>query len=199
MPVVDLYISQISDGTMGMVYPPERQLLIENSANETSRRQRYYVWKLLEYALKNSLGLQLDHINFSVDKHGKWSCNDCFFSLSHSGNAVAVAVSRQPVGVDIEDARYRCRDGMHLKILTEKELAEYKAIAKEQKNFYLLQKWCAKESIFKASDNECFRPRTIETERGVGIGSVKVGENNYCYAVAAEHHDKLRIFTDIDL
>lgn len=199
MSVADLYIAQIPEGAMDVVYPSRRQLYIENSANETSRKQRYYVWKLLEYALKSSLDLPIESVDFSVDERGKWSCGECFFSLSHSGNAVAVAVSDRSVGVDIEDAGRLCSDGMAQKILTERELCEYSALDGRHQNLYLIQKWCAKESVFKASGSRHFSPRKIETQCGVCVGTSKVGKSLFCYSVATEYCDKLRVFADIVL
>ena len=101
--VTDLYIASIPDAPIDTISLAARQALIEKTVNEPMKRQRYYVWKLLEYALKNSFLLQPETIAFSVDENGKWSCPDCYFSLSHCNDAVAVAVSATPVGVDIEN------------------------------------------------------------------------------------------------
>jgi hypothetical protein len=64
------------------------------------RKQSFFVWKLLEYAL-NDIGVK--SFNFSFD-NGRWflTNNEVYFSLSHSFDMVAVAISSQFIGVDIE-------------------------------------------------------------------------------------------------
>lgn len=199
LPVVDLYIAPIPDAPLGQVCHPARQALLNATVNKTMRWQRYYVWKLLEYALRNSFGLQPENMQFSVDENGKWSCAECFFSLSHCKDFVAVAVSHSPVGVDIESLDRTVAPGLHRKVLTDTELEEYNRLDKTQQPQYLLEKWCAKESLFKATGGKQFSPRRIECQEGVRTGIVHNSTPPICYAVAGEHLDHIRIFTDIKL
>ncbi len=199
LPIADLYIAPIPDAPLGKVFHPARQALLDATVNETMRRQRYYVWKLLEYALRNSFGLQPETIRFSVDENGKWTCPDCYFSLSHSKAAVAVAVSHSPIGVDIESYDRTVTPGLHRKVLTDAELKEYDRLDKGQQPQYLLEKWCAKESLFKATGGKQFSPRRIECQEGVRTGIVHNSTPPICCAVAGEHLDHIRIFTDIKL
>ena len=67
------------------------------------KRQSVLVWKLLEYVFYRYFSIK--DVVFSLDKSGKWTSDqtDLFFSLSHSGNIVAVAVSdSERTGVDVE-------------------------------------------------------------------------------------------------
>ena len=197
--VVDLYIAPIPDTPVGRVAWAPRQAQIDGTANEKLRRERYFVWKLLEYAVNRSFGLKAEGLTFSVDENGKWSCGECFFSLSHSRGAVAVAVSRKRVGVDIESTDRPMSAGLPGKILTDTERQEYDALTEGEKLSYLLQAWCAKEALFKAGDDKQFRPTALDTAQNVRTGTVTVAQHPYCYAVATDTPEKLRIYENIRL
>ena len=195
-----LYIAEMPEVPIKEVYSKERQMYIASATNTKLIRQRYYVWKLLEYALNEILGLKPNEINFEVDKYGKWTCNKCFFSLSHSKNTVAVAISSEPIGLDIENAEHRIHPKLHQKILTEKEKFEYSATPQKNKDIFLLQKWCAKESIFKLCGTKNFKPSAIETDsKPLYIGTVSISRQNFYYSVATNTPKGLEIYTNIIL
>lgn len=198
-PLVDVYIAALGNGPVGKVYPPARQERIDGSAGEHQRRQRYFVWKLLAYAMEKSFGIGLEEQTFSVDENGKWHCGACFFSLSHSRDAVAVAVSDRPVGVDIEGLERTPAPGLEKKILTEQEHLAWISLDEMQKKTYLLEKWCAKESLYKAGLCEKFSPRQIETEEYTVTGTVTVAGQAYAYAVATQQPEQLQIFPPVEL
>ena len=77
-----------------------RAKYINSISNEKRKKQSYFVWKLLERALKIE-GIK----DFSfVNNNGKWQLTNekVKFSLSHSFNMVCVAVDNSCVGVDVE-------------------------------------------------------------------------------------------------
>lgn len=192
---VDVYTARIPDGEMGQVLHPLRREQIENTTHPGLKRQRYFVWKLLEYGLKDSFGYDMKDLHFSRDDGGKWSCRECFFSLSHTDGAVAVAVSRKPVGVDLEGMDHTPSLKIAEKILTEEE----KNLPREDEEAFLLQMWCAKEALFKAGKDEVFHPKKISALSGVKIRNVQLGDREYCLAVAAENLNNLRIHENISL
>jgi len=196
--VTDVYFAPLGCGPVEQVYPPARQARIEASVYEGQRRQRYFVWKLLEYALESSFGLQFAQQEFSVDGAGKWHCGACFFSLSHSREAVAVAVSDRPVGVDIECLDRAPVPGLEKKILTEQELRAYDTLAPEKRQTFLLEKWCAKESLFK-KDGGTFDPGQMSTDESALTGTVTVAGCAYAYAVATDQPARLRICSQVML
>ncbi len=197
--VVDVYIAAIGSGPVGSVYPPARQERMDASANENQRRQRYFVWKLLEYAVAKSFGLKFDEQDFSVNAEGKWRCKACFFSLSHSRDAVAVAVSDRPIGVDIESLERTLAPGLENKILTEKERLACGALDGTRRQTYLLEKWCAKESIYKAGDGIAFNPRKMEAGENTQTGTVTLDGHTYVYAVATDRPEQLRLYLQVEL
>ena len=151
-PVLAVFTAAIpNEVCVAGVYPPLRNDDIVNSASEKVRKEKFCAWKLLEYALLQVFGKAMREISFTRLPNGKWACDFCYFSLSHSENMVAVAISDAPVGVDIEKiAPVKNQARMAEKILTETELAEYQRFAlSPAANEFLLEAWTKKESLFK--------------------------------------------------
>ena len=199
MSVNDLYIAFIPDKPVEKVYPPERQEYIQSTSNEVLRNQRYFVWKLLEYALKNSFGFDFKEMKFNLNKQGRWECDKCYFSLSHSNNVVAVAVSDSLVGVDIESSNRSVSDTLYKKILTDKEISEYINMEKSEQKNYLIKKWTAKESLFKIGESKVFHPKELQNDRKVYTNTIILNDIAFCYSVTNDNIEKLRVFTNIEL
>lgn len=199
MSVTDLYIALIPDKPIGEVYPPKRQEYIKSASNKKLISQRYWVWKLLEYALKNSFGFDFKEIEFKLNKQGRWSSDKCFFSLSHSKNVVAVAVADSPVGVDIECMERSVSDTLYKKILTDKEISEYINMEKSEQKNYLIEKWTAKESLFKMGEDKLFQPKKTETNRNIYNDRMVFSDITFGFCVTNENIENLRIFKNIEL
>ena len=188
--MVHVYFASVFEGVMEAVFPPRRQAQLEETKNENCRRQRYSVWKLLEYGLRRSLGRTMEQLDFSLDDRGRWSCDQCFFSLSHSGNAVALAISDAPVGVDVEDLQRSLHPALPGKILTEPEQGEFAALDEGRQNKYLLEKWCCKESCFKFRE----AAKVEGTAEKTCAGTVTVAGQVYCYAVTTKNKVQPKLF-----
>lgn len=153
----------IPDGDMSSsLYPPERDDEVRACKSERVKQEKYYVWKLLGLAVKEWLNLEIDNFKFTKTDNGKWICPDFCFSLSHTDGAVCVAVSRYPVGVDIERAR-EIRQTMYSRVLTEREMEHIDSLADDEKNAFFLDAWVKKESLFKRDGGECLNPRKNES------------------------------------
>ena len=57
--------------------------------------------KLLEYALGRTFGLRAEQLTFAQTKQGRWTTEKCSVSVSRCEGALAVAISRAAVGVQI--------------------------------------------------------------------------------------------------
>lgn len=58
---------------------------------------------LAKYAIKEAFGVSVKNIEFSYEESGKpYLNNGVYFSISHSGDMVACAVSDKPVGLDVQ-------------------------------------------------------------------------------------------------
>lgn len=165
----DVYFSKIPhDVSVTEVFPPERQREMEGVRNERLRSEKYWSWKTLEYALFRSFGYRMEDLTFSKSKNGKWLCDKCFFSISHSHGYVAVAVSNAEIGIDIENLtsfEEKCGekaffDGMKRHLVGRWQSA--RATPAE-----LLRLWTQKESLFKRSSKSSFRPRRLRVTGAV--------------------------------
>ena len=161
--MADIYIMRACGvDTDSVLYPPERQLQVESTANEKLKISRIASWQALASGLRHSFGRDMRSVGFYRDGMGVWRCDDdgIRFSLSHSGGFAAAAVSGSDIGADIElveDGRSaERRAAVFNKIRTD---GEAESFSPEQ----LLRLWTKKESIFKYSRRQVFRPSEIET------------------------------------
>ena len=192
----DVYVAPIpADVTLTPVLPPERQRLIEQTRNRSAKIRRYWVWKLLERAAGQSFSLSLSDLSFRY-RDGVWTCREFCFSLSHSQNAVAVAVSRSPVGVDLEHAgafAVRFSDPERLRqaarrICTEQELPQIR----EPDD--LLALWTKKESIFKRQSGGTFSPGRIPADSFPTITRAVELPERYLLSLCADMPGQCRLF-----
>ena len=178
----------------------ERQNEINSISNERVRREKYYVWKLLEYAAKDSFVQDVSSVRFAKGKNGKWSCKDFEFSISHSTEAVVVAVSDNSVGIDVERIRVKRSKKLAEYILTESEFFEYSDIPDEKSEDYIVRKWCQKEAVFKSQNKARFKPSEIETAEFFCVTKAfDIGDEKYILAVAAKRRQEVEIIELFDL
>ncbi len=86
---------------------------------------------------------------FSYNEHGKpflKNYQDLFFSISHCGTAVAVGLSKQPLGIDIEDVT-RYKKNVAAYVSNDDELK--KINESEHQEFSFIELWTKKEAVFK--------------------------------------------------
>ena len=188
IPLVHVYLARFPFSVENdEIFPLERAAEIDRCSDARVRREKYYAWKLLEKALMRSLGLKLRDLQLVRTESGKWECSQCCFSLSHSGNIAAVAVSRKPVGVDIEkrdEARFS--DALAAKILTAGEREKLEAY-KDSRGAALNALWTKKEAVFKLSGGRGFQPGSIEvSEYKTVTKEVESGGERYFITVASE-------------
>lgn len=164
-PTVDVYMAKFPfDVRSETVYPDMRRDQIAECTNQKVRDGKFYVWKLLEHGLNRSFGLDIEKIRFKY-KNGKWTCKECFFSLSHSGDVVAVALSCKPIGVDAEIvAPEKFCDGKLLDaFLSDDEKLAFGGRSDSEKSECANVLWTVKEAAFKCGTDKKFEPKRIET------------------------------------
>lgn len=71
------------------------------------------------------------------------------FSMSHSGDIVAVAVADFEIGLDVEKARKTVRDDLFRRALSRREIQELSFLSSDEKSEKFLSFWTAKEAYFK--------------------------------------------------
>lgn len=190
----DAYVAELPECDVGAPLESAlRQQKIDATVHPVLKRQRYYVWRLLEYALAQSLGLSARGLSFVLTESGKWVAPGVCFSLSHSGNALAVAVSRETVGIDIEKIAPPRSESFPARILNETEYKTYLLTEESEKNAYLIGKWTEKESVFKLGGYASFSPKDIPTDPCVYSESITVKQENYRLSVASLPKSAVRI------
>lgn len=190
----DVYVAPLPCGECnGPLYPEDRDTLVKSTANSNVRRERYFVWRLLEVAIRRSLGLELSEIGLRRDGE-RWTSDLADISLSHGG-ALAVAVSGAPVGVDIESLSGDS-DGARLveRFFSDSERAAYYAAPEEERRAAFLRIWTAKEAIFKSQRSAAFAPSEVDSGASlVHSRTVRLGEEDFVLSVATEGEPTIHI------
>ena len=200
IPVVDVYVARIPSNTeFKPLLPKERYEEILSVGSEKVKAEKYYVWKLLEYGIERSLGYRMKKLEFQKGECGKWIANKCEFSLSHSDGVVAVAVSRKPVGIDIQLMYTPLSEKFADKILTQSEKALLEQTPEDSKDKFLIERWSAKESLFKKEGLAVFSPSKYDTTaQNVQIKELTLNGQTYILSVATDSPQAIRYYTDVD-
>ncbi|MBE7055850.1 MAG: 4'-phosphopantetheinyl transferase superfamily protein [Ruminococcaceae bacterium] len=196
MPLVDVYVAEYpftckSDN----IFPKTRSDEINSCTHPDVKQQKHYVWKLLEYGLERSLGIDIAKAGLKPAPTGGWQCDKCNISLSHSNKAVAVVISRAAVGVDIESCNRDFTLKLAEKILTEKELSHYNSLDSDSKDEFLLAAWTQKEALFKKGNEKVFSPGKIQVvDKFFYTTGISLDSGNFLLSVATDTPDKVRLF-----
>lgn len=114
------------------------------------------------------------------NEHGKpyfEGRDDLFFSISHCGSAVAVAVDDEEVGVDIEEVK-RYKERMVNYVLNEDEINEIKDKEITDKRESFIDIWTKKEAVFKLLGTGITHEikDILKNNSGINVVSKKVGD-----------------------
>lgn len=173
------------------LHPSERYDEIIRCKNEKVKQEKYLVWKLLEQVVTKYINLDFANLKFTKTDNGQWVCPDFYFSLSHTDGLVCVAVCKHSVGVDAEPLQ-RVSERLATRILTARELSDYRELSPCDKNRFLLCAWVKKESIFKKSGGEKLLPGSIEiSEHHTELKCVEVEGREYVISVSGNYGDKI--------
>lgn len=171
------------------VQPPCRNNYINSASHPLVRAQRYYVWLLLQEALEARCGTSAMIASAAREPSGRWVLeggSPCF-SLSHSGNVVAVAVSACPVGLDVQSVAVfedKNVDALAERTLSQDERREYAALPPNDRAQFALKKWCAKEALFKLNGSGAFTPAKQVGNARITALDVRFGDDLFALAVA---------------
>lgn len=130
--------------------PPERQAAVQRRRSDADRARTAGAGWLLQYALAQA-GIAPEEQVFQKTELGKPFLPfhpGLQFNLSHSGSWAVCAVSRDPVGVDVEQPR--CTMEIARRFFQEKELEGLDTLSEPQQRDQLNRLWTAKEAFIKA-------------------------------------------------
>lgn len=196
---VSLFLSRIPEHpSIAPLSCQARNLEIENTRHPVAKAQKYYVWRLLERAIEQCCGISPDRLTFQKQPGGRWEITGeeppIFFSLSHCEGAVAVALSRTPVGVDIEPCDRHLTPALAEKVLSPDEKQVYNALSEAERNDYLLRAWVAKESLYKRTGQGTFCPNHLNAaSENVTIQTVTLQDRMFLVALASNAPDSVSL------
>lgn len=149
-----------------------------------------FALQVLRRAYREQLHLDLEELHLRRTENGKLVCDSGFFSISHSGNYVAVAVCDKPVGVDIQRfSGAKIRD-VAQKFFTERELRKFFDAANFTDCFYFT--WCKKEALWKSLEEQPATIAHVET-CNAPFTEKKLVLDNETYYLAVTGEAKLRL------
>ena len=132
---------------------PQRREYALRYRNERDQRLCLAAYRLLQHALLLEYGIEELPVLIH-DDNGKPMLQghpDIHFSMSHCHEAVAVAVSDRPIGIDIETtAHYSAEVARH--VMNDDEMRQIEALAQPEVAFTRL--WTMKESLFKLTGDD---------------------------------------------
>lgn len=150
--MVYVYITDVSNLTDPLVYPElmeglpkDRREKIIKYRQLKDRRQSLGAGLLLKRVLEKH-GVPMK--DFSYLEHGKPVTDGICFNLSHSHDKVVCAVSKEPVGIDIEKIE-PLHANLAERFFTENEIRYLNRFYEEEKQQEFFRLWTMKESYMK--------------------------------------------------
>ncbi len=200
MNIVDVYVAKIpSNIKIKKLYPKQREREIKEVSNVLLKTQKYCVWKVLEFAINKSFSKNIKDLSFKLNDSGKWVSEGLEFSLSHSKNLVSVAVSKTPIGVDVELIE-KPKTDISKEILSSIEYEEYLLLNEQEKTSYIINAWTKKESLFKQKNIKALKREEFrQLNEPVYQKILTVDGEEYSLSVATKNIDKVRVFENIEL
>lgn len=148
--------------------PLWRREKVERLRHAEDQRMHTLAFVLLEYALREEFGFSPDVFSYTAYGKPYLENENVFFSLSHTSGAVACAVERHEIGVDIERIQPP-RKAMRRAFCSE----EIKAVqAAKDPSIAFTTLWTEKEAIAKFEGRGLGMPlREIKTDAYLMIGA----------------------------
>lgn len=181
---IDNHINDFDLNTaLGQISEQRRQLALRFQY-EQGQRTCVLAYLLLKRALKEEFGLEETPL-FEYGEHGKPSIvghPEIFFNLSHCREAVACAVSRRPVGIDVESVG-RYREAVARYTMNDEEMALITNAPQPEVMFTRL--WTMKEARLKLTGegiNDNMKQVLTEADRK-SYTTVECLEQGYIYTV----------------
>ena len=123
---------------------------IKKSSNNLFKKEQLGSSILLNDILENYFFMDTTKVEYIYNEFGKPYIKDSnlYFSLSHSNGVIALAVSKEEIGLDIELIK-DVKDNLAHKVMNEAEYNIYKGLSKTDKISYFYEVWTSKEAYVK--------------------------------------------------
>lgn len=152
VPLSDVFDLELYE-TLSLLISPDRKVKLDNFKFDIDKKLGLYADLLIRVAINQDLNIENGDIEFSTNNYGKpfFKNNQYYyFNVSHTRNMIAVAISNNPVGVDVEKIG-EIDLGIAKRFFTENEL---NYIEESQDNTYerFFEIWTKKEAYIKYID-----------------------------------------------
>ncbi len=158
---------------------------IKKSKNTLFIKEQLGSHLLLTDVLENTYFQEIDKIEYICNESGKPYIKDSnlYFSLSHSNGIVALTVSKEEIGLDIELIK-DVKDTLARRIMNDLEYSTYQSLNKESKKIYFFEVWTSKEAyIKKLGTSITLTPSNISIEEDVLLKKINISSNEYMIAL----------------
>lgn len=158
---------------------------IKKSKNTLFIKEQLGSHLLLTDVLENTYFQEIDKIEYIYNESGKPYIKDSslYFSLSHSNGIIALTVSKEEIGLDIELIK-DVKDTLSRRIMNDLEYSTYQNLNKESKKIYFFEVWTSKEAyIKKLGTSITLNPSNISIEEDVLLKKINISSNEYMIAL----------------
>lgn len=107
VPINESVDSELYD-MLSLLIAPDKKVRLDKCKSDIDKKLGLFADLLVRIAIHQDLNIENDNILFGTNSYGKpflENNKDYHFNISHTHNMIAVAVSNNPVGVDIEKVR----------------------------------------------------------------------------------------------
>ena len=158
---------------------------IKKSSNVLFKKEQLGSSILLNDILENYFFMDITKIEYIYNEFGKPYIKDSnlYFSLSHSNGVIALAVSKEEIGLDIELIK-DVKDNLAHKAMNEAEYNIYKGLSKNDKISYFYEVWTSKEAyVKKLGSTLTLNPSNINIDTDVILKNINISNSQYMIAL----------------
>ena len=135
---------------ISLLISTDKKAKLDNYKSDIDKKLGLYADLLVRAAIHQDLNIENNDIVFGVDSYGKpllENNRDYRFNISHTHNMIAVAISNNPVGVDVEKIR-ESDHRIEKRFFAEHEL-KYIYKSQDNTNERFFEIWTKKEAYIK--------------------------------------------------
>lgn len=158
---------------------------IKNSKNNLFIKEQLGSHLLLNDVLENTWFKDTNQIEYYYNENGKpyIKGSNIYFSLSHSNGIVALTISKEEIGLDIELIK-DVKDNLARRIMNDEEYMIYQNLDKQNKKVYFFEVWTSKEAYIKKLGTKItLNPSNIMIDEDILLKHTNISGNEYMIAV----------------
>ena len=158
---------------------------IQKSNNSLFIKEQLGSSILLNDVLEHTYFIDCENLEYFYNDFGKPYLKDknLYFSLSHSNGIVALTISKEEIGLDIELIK-DIKDNLARRVMNDDEHKMYQNLTKENKKIYFFEVWTSKEAyIKKLGTSITLNPANILIEEDVLLKKINISNQEYMIAL----------------